>query len=207
MARQQGSRFLFASTSEVYDDPLVHPQKESYYGNVNSFGPRSCYDESKRFGEALCYNYKNKYKLNIRIARIFNTYGPRMRANDGRVIPNFFMQALNGQALSIFGKGTQTRSLCYVSDLVKGLHLLMQSDHSLPTNIGSPWEQSILELADEVNKICDNKAGLRYLPLPKDDPLVRKPDISKAKELLGWEPSVKLQAGLQKTMDFFKTKI
>jgi dTDP-glucose 4,6-dehydratase len=205
-AKTHNARILFASTSEVYGDPLVHPQVESYLGNVDCTGIRGCYDEAKRFGEALSMSYRRLYKLETRIARIFNTYGPRMRPEDGRVIPNFFTQALNDKPLTIYGDGKQTRSLCYVSDLVEGLFKLMQSDQFTPINIGNPQEQTILELAQVVADVCKTKLKTQKMPLPPSDPKQRRPDISKAKELLKWSPQVSLAEGMSKTLEYFKTQ-
>ena len=204
LCRQNNATFLQASTSEVYGDPKEHPQKESYSGNVNPVGPRACYDESKRFAEALTVNYAQQYKMKTRIARIFNTYGPRMREGDGRVIPNFIAQALKGKPLTIYGKGTQTRSFCYVDDLVQGLQLLMASDYSMPVNLGNPDEFTVLELADKVIAMSGSKSGKKFEGLPKDDPLQRKPDISLAKKTLGWQPRTGLDIGLGKTMQWFR---
>ena len=187
-AKLHKARILFASTSEVYGDPLIHPQVESYLGNVDCTGIRGCYDEAKRYGEALSMAYHRQYGVQTRIARIFNTYGPKMRPEDGRVIPNFFTQALSGQPLSIYGTGQQTRSLCFVSDLIEGLYLLMQSPHSDPINIGNPEEHSILKIAEVVSTICGKPLKTENKPLPPSDPKMRRPDISKAKNLLGWEP-------------------
>lgn len=205
-AKTHNARILFASTSEVYGDPLVHPQVESYLGNVDCTGIRGCYDEAKRFGEALTMSYRRLYKLETRIARIFNTYGPRMRPEDGRVIPNFFTQALNDMPLTIYGDGKQTRSLCYVSDLVEGLFKLMQSDQFTPINIGNPQEQTILELAQVVADVCKTKLKTQKMPLPPSDPKQRRPDISKAKELLKWSPQVSLGEGMSKTLEYFRSQ-
>jgi nucleoside-diphosphate-sugar epimerase len=205
-AKINKAKILLASTSEVYGDPLVHPQREDYFGNVNSFGPRSCYDEAKRYAEALSLAYKTTYGVNIRIARIFNTYGPRMRPEDGRVIPNFFTQALANKPLTIYGDGKQTRSLCYVDDEVAGLIKLMESSIDTPTNIGNPDEITIMKLAQTVAEVCGRKFEHEFKPMPENDPLQRRPDITKAKERLKWAPTVSLQEGLKKTLQFFKTK-
>jgi nucleoside-diphosphate-sugar epimerase len=207
LARASGARILFASTSEVYGDPEVHPQREDYFGNVNPIGPRSCYDEAKRFGEALSFSYHRAYGVDIRVARIFNTYGPRMRPDDGRIIPNFFMQALQNQALSIYGDGSQTRSFCYVSDLAMGLMRLMQEPITGPVNIGNPCENTVLEIANTVNQLIGNKTPLRYLPLPENDPKQRRPDITRAETSLGWRPDVSLEQGLQHTLAFFRNEL
>ncbi len=207
LAKAKGARFLLASTSEVYGDPLIHPQPETYWGNVNPIGPRSVYDEAKRFAEALTMAYHRKHGLETRIVRIFNTYGPRMRLNDGRVIPNFVPQALQGQPLTVYGDGSQTRSFCYVSDLVEGIYRLFNSDEVEPVNLGNPNEISILEFARLVNEMTGNDAGIVFKPLPKDDPRRRKPDISKAKRILGWEPVISLKEGLELTIEYFRGRI
>jgi dTDP-glucose 4,6-dehydratase len=203
-AKKNKASFLQASTSEVYGDPLEHPQKESYLGNVNPVGPRSCYDEGKRFAEALVSAYNLKHKLDTHIVRIFNTYGERMRADDGRVIPAFINQALEGKPITVFGDGKQTRSFCYVSDLVRGLYNAMNSSFSEPINLGNPVEFTMLELAEKIISFTNSESKLSFKPLPKDDPKRRKPDISRAKEVLGWEPKIGLEKGLEKTIDFFK---
>ncbi len=205
-AKKHGGRVFYASTSEVYGDPEVHPQQEDYRGNVNINGPRSCYDEAKRIGETLSTIYRLHYGVDTRTVRIFNTYGPRMRPEDGRVIPNFFTQALAKKPLTVYGDGSQTRSLCYVRDEVEGFYALMQSKETRPVNIGNPREMTILELAQAINKLLNNTAGVEFKPLPKDDPLRRKPDITRAKEVLKWEPRINLEAGLQKTFEYFNTK-
>jgi dTDP-glucose 4,6-dehydratase len=202
-AKSQKARILMASTSEVYGDPLIHPQVESYLGNVDCTGIRGCYDEAKRFAEALTMAYHRKYGVQTRIARIFNTYGSRMRPEDGRVIPNFFTQALSGKPLSIYGDGSQTRSLCFVSDLVEGLFLLMQSDFSTPTNIGNPEEHTILELAKIVADVCGAKFKVEHKPLPPSDPKQRRPDITKAKTELKWSPRTSLKDGMAHTLAYF----
>lgn len=204
LAMKTKARVLFASTSEVYGDPLAHPQVETYWGNVNPIGIRGCYDEAKRFGEAITMAYHRAHNVNTAIARIFNTYGTRMRPEDGRVIPNFFSQAGAKQSLSIYGDGKQTRSLCYVSDLVEGIYALMQSGSHEPINIGNPREMTILELADTVNKITGNTSKHEYKPLPPDDPKQRCPNIDKAKKVLQWAPKVSLEDGLRETLEYFK---
>ncbi|MGQ9799257.1 MAG: UDP-glucuronic acid decarboxylase family protein [Ignavibacterium sp.] len=204
LAKEKNAVFLLASTSEVYGDPLVHPQNEDYWGNVNPVGPRGVYDEAKRFAESLTMAYHRYHGLQTRIARIFNTYGPRMRLNDGRVLPTFIHQALKGEPLSIFGDGSQTRSFCYVDDLVDGIYRLMLSNEVLPVNIGNPDEITIQQFAEEVIKLTDSKSTIEYLPLPVDDPKVRQPDISKAKALLGWEPKVSRTEGIKRTLEYFK---
>jgi len=204
LAKQKNARILIASTSEIYGDPLVHPQSEEYYGNVNTIGPRGVYDEAKRFQESITMAYHRFHGLETRIARIFNTYGPRMRLNDGRVIPAFIGQALRGEDLTVFGDGKQTRSFCYVSDQVDGLYKLLLSDYSLPVNIGNPDEITILDFAEEIIRLTGTKQKIVFKDLPKDDPLQRQPDISKAKEVLGWEPRVSRQEGMEKTFAYFK---
>lgn len=207
LARAKSARILLASTSEVYGDPLEHPQNEKYFGNVNPIGVRSCYDESKRFAEALTVAHQNEFQTNACIARIFNTYGPRMRPEDGRVIPSFFSKALLKQGLTIHGDGLQTRSLCYVSDLVDGLIALMNSDQRGPINIGNPTEITIKELADVINQLLQNPSPHVFLPLPENDPLKRRPDIGLAKTLLGWQPRVNLNEGLTQTWAWFKEEL
>jgi len=207
LALSKGARFLLASTSEVYGDPLVHPQKESYWGNVNPIGPRGVYDEAKRFAEAMTMAYHRAHHVDTRIVRIFNTYGPRMRLNDGRVVPNFVKQALLGEPLTVYGDGAQTRSFCYVSDLVQGIYQLLLSDVTDPVNIGNPNEMSITQFAETINRITGNTAGIRYEPLPADDPKVRQPDITRARTLLGWEPLVDLETGLRETIDYFRAQV
>ncbi len=204
LAKAKKAKFLLASTSEVYGDPLIHPQKESYWGNVNPIGPRGVYDEAKRFAEAITMAYHRVHKLDTKIVRIFNTYGPRMRINDGRVVPNFIYQALNNKQLTVYGDGNQTRSFCYVSDLVEGIFRLMNSKLNEPVNIGNPNEMSILDFAEKIIKITGTKSKIVYKPLPVDDPKTRQPDITKAKKELGWEPKVGLDEGLKRTIDFFK---
>jgi dTDP-glucose 4,6-dehydratase len=206
LARQHNAPFLLTSTSECYGDPLEHPQSETYWGNVNPVGLRSCYDESKRYAEALTMAYHRVHGMRTTIARIFNTYGPRMALNDGRVVPAFIDQALRGAKLTVFGDGSQTRSFCYVSDLVQGLLLLSESDERYPVNLGNPVEMSILEFANRIRARFGNRVGTEYKPLPSDDPKIRRPDISKAKRVLGWEPQVGLDQGLTKTIEYFKNK-
>ena len=205
LAKTKGARILVASTSEVYGDPLVHPQTEEYWGNVNPVGPRGVYDEAKRYLESITMAYHNFHGLQTRIIRIFNTYGPRMRLNDGRALPAFIGQALRGEDLTVFGDGSQTRSFCYVDDLVEGIYRLLLSDYHLPVNIGNPSEISLKDFAEEVLKLTGNKVKITYKPLPADDPKQRKPDITKAKEILGWEPKVDRSTGLAKTYAYFKT--
>ncbi|GAB4520885.1 MAG: SDR family oxidoreductase [Anaerolineae bacterium] len=207
LAKAKGARFLLASTSEVYGDPLVHPQPETYWGNVNPIGPRGVYDEAKRFAEAMTMAYHRVHGVQTRIVRIFNTYGPRMRLDDGRVVPNFIGQALRGQPLTVYGDGSQTRSFCYVDDLVDGIIRLLHSDEVEPVNLGNPREMSILEFAELINRLTGNTAGIVFKPLPKDDPRVRRPDITKAKRVLSWEPKVDLEEGLTRTIEYFRTKV
>lgn len=202
-ARLNGARILQASTSEIYGDPLEHPQKESYKGNVNTLGPRACYDEGKRVAETLFMDYHRKYNLQIRIARIFNTYGPSMDRNDGRVVSNFIMQALKNEPITIYGTGKQTRSFCYISDLVEGLYRLMESDNIGPINLGNPGEFTMLELAKKVIKLTKSKSKIEHKELPQDDPTQRRPDISLAKKFLKWQPKIQLDEGLEKTTDYF----
>ena len=207
LAKRVRARILQASTSEVYGDPLIHPQTEDYWGNVNPIGIRSCYDEGKRIAETLMTDYHRQNNVDIRIARIFNTYGPRMLENDGRVVSNFIVQALRGESLTLYGEGQQTRSFCYVDDLVEGLIRLMNVDgvHE-PVNLGNPGEFTIMQLAEEVVKICESRSGFTYLPLPADDPKQRKPNIGKAQALLGWSPTIPLREGLKKTVEDFKAR-
>jgi dTDP-glucose 4,6-dehydratase len=207
LAKEKGARFLLASTSEVYGDPLVHPQKEDYYGNVSPIGPRGVYDEAKRFAEAMTMAYQRYHGVETRIVRIFNTYGPRMRLDDGRVVPAFFSQALKGEQLTVFGDGSQTRSFCFVSDLVEGIYRLLLSDEPEPVNIGNPYEMTIMDFAVKTQEIAKTDLEIIQKPLPKDDPKVRQPDITKAKNILGWEPVVGLEEGLGKTMDYFSRKL
>lgn len=208
LAREKGARFLMASTSEVYGDPSVHPQPEEYFGNVNPHGTRAVYDEAKRYSEAVTFAYRRKFGMDAKIVRIFNTYGPRMRLKDGRVVPAFISQALRGEPLTVFGNGQQTRSFCYVSDLIDGIYKLSVSEQSGPINVGNPIERTMVQFAEEILKATGSKSQITYLPLPTaDDPKQRRPDITKAKELLGWEPRVPLEEGLIETIAYFKTKI
>ncbi|MDQ6725354.1 MAG: SDR family oxidoreductase [Actinomycetota bacterium] len=204
LARAKGARFLLASTSEVYGDPLVHPQPETYWGNVNPIGPRSVYDEAKRFAEAMTMAYHRHHGLDVRIVRIFNTYGPRMRPDDGRVVSNFIVQALAGKPLTVHGDGTQTRSFCYVTDEVRGILALLDSDHVGPVNIGNPDEFTVLDLAEKVLKVTGSSSELRFEPRPVDDPAQRRPDLTLARSLLGWEPAVALDEGVARTADWFR---
>jgi len=205
LAQEKRCPLLFTSTSEAYGEPKEHPQKETYWGNVNPVGLRSCYDESKRFGEALLMAYKRQYDADVKIVRIFNTYGPRLRPGDGRVISNFILQCLRGEPLTVYGTGKQTRSFCYVSDMILGLHKMMESKQTGPKNLGNPGEFTILELANKIKKITKSKSKIVYQPLPADDPTKRRPDISKAIKVLGWTPKVSLKGGLVKTIAYFKT--
>ena len=204
LARAKGARLLLASTSEVYGDPLVHPQPETYWGNVNPVGPRGVYDEAKRFAEAMVMAYHRYHGVETRIVRIFNTYGPRMRPKDGRVVPAFFSQALKGEPITVFGDGSQTRSFCFVSDLLEGIYRLMMSDCADPVNIGNPSEMSVLQFAEKINALCGGKAEIINKPLPQDDPKIRQPKIDKAQALLDWNPVVDLDQGLDKTIAYFK---
>lgn len=206
LAKEKGATFLLASTSEVYGDPLIHPQKEDYWGNVNPVGPRGVYDEAKRFAEALTMAYNRYHGVDTKIVRIFNTYGPRMRPNDGRAIPAFVPQALKGEPITIFGDGAQTRSFCYVSDLVEGIYRLLTSTQNEPVNIGNPVEMTIKQLAEEIVRQTDSKSELIYKPLPVDDPKVRQPNISLARKLFNWEPKVNLEEGLARTIAWFRTQ-
>ena len=205
LAKEKKARILIASTSEVYGDPLVHPQTEEYLGNVNTIGPRGVYDEAKRFQESITMAYHRFHGLETRIARIFNTYGPRMRLNDGRVIPAFMGQALRGEDLTVFGDGTQTRSFCYVEDQIEGIYKLLMSDYVYPVNIGNPNEITIVQFAEEIIKLTGTTQKIIFKPLPKDDPLQRQPDITKAKEILNWEPKILRHNGMRKTFDYFKS--
>lgn len=207
LAKKYRAKFLLASTSECYGDPLEHPQKETYWGHVNPIGPRSVYDESKRFAEALTMAYHRYHKVDTRIVRIFNTYGPRLQINDGRVVSNFVRQALRGEDLTVYGDGSQTRSFCYVTDEVAGILALAKSNHNEPTNIGNPGEFTVLECARLVLEVTASKSRIRFEPLPQDDPKQRRPDISKAKRLLGWEPSIDLRTGLQMSMEYFMAAV
>jgi dTDP-glucose 4,6-dehydratase len=207
LAWAKGARFLLASTSEVYGDPLVHPQTEDYWGHVNPIGPRGVYDEAKRFAEAMTMAYQRAHGVETRIVRIFNTYGPRMRIDDGRVVPNFVGQALRGEPLTIYGDGSQTRSFCYVSDLIDGIYRLLLSDEPEPVNIGNPAEITIAEFAQKLIEITGSEGGVQYKPLPMDDPKQRQPDITKARRVLGWEPSVSLDRGMGETVAWFRERL
>lgn len=207
LAKAKGARFLLASTSEVYGDPLVHPQSEEYWGNVNPIGIRGVYDEAKRFAEAMTMAYHRYHGLDTRIARIFNTYGPRMRIDDGRAIPAFMTQALKGEDITVFGDGSQTRSICYIDDLVDGIFKLLMSDYVYPINLGNPDEVTILELAKEIKELAGSKSKIVFKPLPPDDPKVRRPDITRAKEILSWEPKIPRKEGLKRTLEYFKQKL
>jgi dTDP-glucose 4,6-dehydratase len=207
VALRHQARYLLTSTSECYGDPLVHPQVETYWGNVNPIGPRSCYDESKRFAEAITMAYHRKHGVRTNIARIFNTYGPRMQLDDGRVVPAFIDQALRRQPFTVYGTGAQTRSFCYVSDLVDGLYRLLLSDERLPVNLGNPVEMTILEFAEHIKKVSASDAPIVFEPLPEDDPKRRRPDITKARQVLGWEPRVPLEEGLRETFRYFRARL
>lgn len=207
LAKEKDATYLFTSTSEVYGDPEVNPQPEDYRGNVDPYGPRSCYDESKRYGESLVRAYRDEHGLDVRVARIFNTYGPRMRLDDGRVIPNFMKQALTGKDLTVYGDGKQTRSFCYVSDMIDGLVALLESDTQEPVNIGNPDERTINELAEVVLEVTGSESGITHGELPPQDPQVRRPDISKARSELGWEPDVGLEEGLKKSIEYFESQL
>ena len=207
LAKAKKARFLLASTSEVYGDPLIHPQPEAYYGNVNPIGPRGVYDEAKRFAEALTMAYHRYHGVDTRIVRIFNTYGPRMRLNDGRVVPSFLHQALTGENLTVFGDGLQTRSFCYVSDLIEGIYRLLCSSINDPVNIGNPVEMTIMDFAKKIHEVAGGSGEIVFKPLPQDDPKVRQPDITKAKGLLGWSPKVSLDEGIRETLNYFKKKL
>jgi dTDP-glucose 4,6-dehydratase len=207
LARKHRATFFLASTSECYGDPLEHPQKESYWGHVNPVGPRSVYDESKRFAEAATTAYRRYHKVDVRIVRIFNTYGPRLQMNDGRVISNFMKQALRGEDLTVYGDGSQTRSFCYVSDEIEGILKLAWSKEQDPTNVGNPGEFTILECAREVLEVTGSQSGIKFLPLPEDDPKQRRPDITKARTLLGWEPKIDLRTGLRLSLDYFRSEV
>jgi len=207
LAREKGAAFLLASTSECYGDPLIHPQTEDYWGNVNPIGPRGVYDEAKRFAEAITMAYHRFHQMNTHIVRIFNTYGPRMRLNDGRVVPAFIGQALTGEPMTIFGDGTQTRSFCFVSDLIDGIFRLMMSDFHEPVNIGNPREMTIREFGEEIRCITGTKSQIEHKPLPVDDPKVRQPDITRARKVLGWEPKVDFDKGIRETIEFFRDKV
>jgi dTDP-glucose 4,6-dehydratase len=207
LAKLKRATFLLASTSEIYGDPLVHPQKEDYWGNVNTIGSRGCYDEAKRFAEALTTAYHRVHKIDTKIVRIFNTYGERMRLNDGRVVPNFISQALKGEDITVYGNGKQTRSFCYISDLVEGIYKLLISDFNEPVNLGNPDEKTILQFAKIIIKLTGSKSKIIFKPLPVDDPKQRCPDISRAKKILKWKPKVSLEEGLKRTIDWFRIKL
>src|SRR4030088_503653 len=207
LAKAKKASFILASTSECYGDPLVHPQKEDYWGNVNPIGPRGVYDEAKRFAEAMTMAYHRFHKIDTKIVRIFNTYGPRMRLRDGRVVPAFIGQALSGKPLTIFGDGSQTRSFCYVSDLIEGIFRLAMSDFHEPVNIGNPREMTIKQFADEIIRLIGTKSTMEYKPLPEDDPKVRQPDITRAKKVIGWEPRVRFEEGIAKKIEYFRESL
>jgi len=207
LAKEKGARFLLASTSEIYGDPLVHPQREDYWGNVNTIGPRGCYDESKRFAEAMAMAYHREHEVETRIVRIFNTYGPRMRLRDGRVVPAFISQALQNKPITVFGDGSQTRSFCFVSDLIEGIYRLMMSSHSEPVNIGNPHEMTMLQFAEAIIKATHSRSRIAFKPLPQDDPKQRRPDITRARRWLKWEPKVPLATGLKSTIAYFQKQI
>jgi len=207
LAKKKRARFLVASTSEIYGDPLIHPQPEEYWGNVNSIGPRGCYDEAKRFAEAITMAYHRQHGVDTRIVRIFNTYGPRMRLNDGRVVPAFISQALTNKPITVFGRGGQTRSFCYVSDLVEGIYRLMMSNYPLPVNIGNPREMTMLQFARAILKATGARSKITFRPLPQDDPKQRQPDITKAKKILSWQPKVPLEEGITRTIEYFRAKV
>jgi dTDP-glucose 4,6-dehydratase len=207
LAKNKRARFLLASTSEIYGDPLVHPQTEDYWGNVNPIGPRGCYDEAKRFAEALAMAYHREHQVETRIVRIFNTYGPRMRLHDGRVVPAFISQALKHKPVTVFGRGRQTRSFCYVSDLVEGIYRLMMSHYDLPMNIGNPSELTVLEFAREIIRATASRSKVVFKPLPQDDPKQRQPDITRARKILHWEPKIRLADGLARTIEYFRVKV
>jgi dTDP-glucose 4,6-dehydratase len=204
LAREKGARFLLASTSEVYGDPLVHPQGEDYWGNVNPVGPRGVYDEAKRFSEALTVAYRKNHDVDTKIVRVFNTYGPRMRPNDGRAIPTFIRQALAGEPITVAGDGAQTRSVCYVDDLIEGILRLLASSHSGPMNIGNPSELTVLDLAETIKRMCGSESPVTFVPRPQDDPMVRQPKIDLASQVLGWKPEISLEEGLQRTIAWFR---
>jgi len=207
LARRSGARFLLSSTSEVYGDPLEHPQRESYWGNVNPIGPRAVYDEAKRFAEAITMAYRRYERVDTRIARIFNTYGPRMRLDDGRVVPAFVAQALRGEPITVFGDGSQTRSFCYVDDNVEGMWRLLHSDFAEPVNIGNPHELTVLAFAEAVQRLIGSRCPIEHRPLPQDDPRVRRPDIARAREVLGWEPRVPFEDGMRRTIAWFRERV
>jgi len=207
LARRSGARFLLSSTSEIYGDPLEHPQRESYWGNVNPIGPRAVYDEAKRFAEAITMAYRRYERVDTRIARIFNTYGPRMRLDDGRVVPAFVAQALRGEPITVFGDGSQTRSFCYVDDNVEGMWRLLHSDFAEPVNIGNPHELTVLAFAEAVQRLIGSRCPIEHRPLPQDDPRVRRPDIARAREVLGWEPRVPFEDGMRRTIAWFRERV
>ncbi len=207
IAKAKKAKFFLASTSEVYGDPHVHPQNEEYNGNVSITGPRSCYDESKRAAESLTYAYMRQHNLNVRVVRIFNTYGPLMHPDDGRVVSNFIVQALRGKDITIYGDGTQTRSFCYIDDLIEGILKMMGCDYKMPLNLGNSSEFKVIELAEKVIELTGSSSKIKFFPLPQDDPKKRKPDITKAQEMLGWRPEVSLEDGLRKTIEYFKRKV
>jgi dTDP-glucose 4,6-dehydratase len=207
VAKDKGARYIIASTSEVYGDPLVHPQREEYWGNVNPVGPRGVYDEAKRFAESMTMAYHRFHGVQTRIVRIFNTYGERMRVNDGRVVPAFISQALRNEPLTVFGDGSQTRSFCYVSDLIEGIYRLLMSDEVQPTNIGNPSEMTVLQFAQVIQKLTGTSAPIEFRPLPEDDPKIRRPDITKARALLKWEPEVPLEEGIERTIEYFRSAL
>ena len=207
LARAKDATFLLASTSEIYGDPLVHPQPESYWGNVNTIGPRGCYDEAKRAAEAFAMAYHRAHEVDTRIIRIFNTHGPRMQVSDGRAVPNFMAQAIRGEPLTVYGDGSQTRSLCYVSDLVRGVLAVLERGNEMPVNLGNPHEVTVLQLAETIIRLADSKSKIVHRELPVDDPKQRRPDITHAKKLLGWEPEVPLEDGLRRTLEYFRTVV
>lgn len=207
LSKEKSAKFLLASTSEIYGDPLIHPQPEEYTGNVSITGPRSCYDESKRGAEALTYAYMRQHSLDVRVVRIFNTYGPNMRPDDGRVVSNLIVQALKEKDLTVYGEGKQTRSFCYIDDLVGGILKIMEVDYKLPLNLGNPTEYSILEFAEIIVRLTNTNSKIKFLPLPEDDPKKRKPDIAKVKEMLSWQPEIDLEEGLRRTIDYFKKRL
>jgi dTDP-glucose 4,6-dehydratase len=207
VAKAKGAKFFLTSTSEVYGDPLVHPQREDYWGNVNPIGPRSCYDEAKRFAEAITYAYHRAHGVDVRVVRIFNTYGPRNRVNDGRVVPTFINQALRGEPLTVFGEGQQTRSFQYVDDLIEGIRRLMEDQFNQPVNIGNPTEMTILEFAKLILKLTGSDSEIMYKPLPQDDPKTRRPDNSRAREVLGWEPRVAVEDGMTRTIEWYRKQM
>ena len=207
LARAKGATFLLASTSEVYGDPLVHPQPESYWGNVNPIGPRGCYDEAKRCAEAFAMAYHRTHQVDTRIVRIFNTHGPRMQVLDGRAVPNFMAQAIRGEPITVYGDGMQTRSLCYVSDLVRGILAALEKGDELPVNLGNPHEVTVLELAEMIVRLAASKSAIQHRPLPVDDPKQRRPDITRAREILGWQPEVPLEDGLRRTLEYFRSVV